>query len=187
MGSFLKKFRGDRAARRLFAKVQRALALNRRGEARTDGLPLVEVSMRLEVKWRARGLHPWDYDLAKDRAAAKFIEQSLFDTEAALERLFASNPEVGCIEFEVLERKPESTSAIIAGIVQKKEFVVRKSPAIGMRLRSVGVNYHIVDSRFAPLVREPRESHAVREAADAHPVDARQSKAHQEFRESLTH
>jgi hypothetical protein len=187
MWSFLKKLRGDRAARRLFAKVHRALALNRRGEARTDGLPLVEVSMRLEVKWRARGLHPWDYDLPNEEAAAKFIEQGLFDTEAALERLFASNPEVGCIDFEVLERKPDSVSAIIAGVVQKKEFAERKSPAIGMRLRSVGVNYHIVDSHFAPLAREPQRTEDARDAAKSHRIDSSHSAPRQEFRESVTH
>jgi hypothetical protein len=186
MRSFLKKYRGRRAARRLFATIHRALALNRQGEARKDGLPLVEVSMRLEVKWRARGLHPWDYDLSKDRAAAKFVEQALFDTEAALERLFAFHPEVGCIDFAVLERKPDSDSAIIAGIVQKKEFGERKSPAIGMRLRSVGVNYHIVDSHFVPLAREPQRTEEAHEAAHAH-LDRPHSKARQEFRETVTH
>jgi hypothetical protein len=187
MRSFLKKYRGRRAARRLFAKIQRALALNRRGEARKDGLPLVEVSMRLEVKWRARGLHPWDYDLSNDRAAPKFVEQALFDTEAALERLFAFNPEIGCIDFAVLERKPDSHSAIIAGVVQRKEFSERKSPAVGMRLRSIGVNYHIVDSHFVPLAREPQRPEGPHDAAHAHQIDRAQTKARQEFRETITH
>ncbi len=64
--------------------------------------------MRLEVKWRARGLHPWDYDLPNEEAAAKFIEQGLFRYRKQRSNVwFASNPEVGCIDFEVLERKPE--------------------------------------------------------------------------------
>jgi hypothetical protein len=187
MRSFLQKFRGRRAARRLFARIQRALALNRRGEARTDGLPLVEVSMRLEVKWRARGLHPWDRDLSKDRAAPKFVEQALLDTEAALERLFKLDPEIECIDFAVLERKRAGNSAIIAGVVHREEFKERKSPAIGMRLRSIGVNYHIVDSYFVPLAHEPQRPQEAHDATHAHQIDGAHTKARQELRETVTH
>jgi len=185
MWSFLRKLRGRRASTRLFAKVRRALALNRRGEARKDGLPLVEVSMSLKVKWRVRGLHPWDHDLAKDKAALRFIEQALFDTESALHRLFAANPEVGSIDFEVLERKPTSDRVIIAGVVERKEFAERDSPAIGMRLRSVGVNYHIVDARFEPLVREPHEYRYRSEVQVDNRLDSKLSPSHREIR--ITH
>jgi hypothetical protein len=45
-------------------RIKRALALNSRGEARRDGLTVDSVSSRLEIRWRARGIHPWDRHLA---------------------------------------------------------------------------------------------------------------------------
>ncbi len=64
----------------------------------------------------------------------------------------------------------------------------RKSPAIGMRLRSVGVNYHIVDSRFAPLARGAATNlRKARDAAKSHRIDSSHSAPRQEFRESVTH
>lgn len=164
MWSFLNELYNAQALRRLRARVRGALALNRRWEARKDGLGLVEISMRLEMKWRARPIHPWDRDLPQERAAPKFVEQALSDTEAALERLFASFPEVGLIDFKVLEAARNSHRAIIAGAVSRKEFSERKSPAIGMRLRSVGITYRIVDSRFEPLSTETVEP---KQAGDA--------------------
>jgi hypothetical protein len=173
--------------RRFHAKAREALALHRRGEARADGLSLVEVSMRLEVKWSARKIHPWDRDLSEDRAAPKYIEQALFDTEAALERLFAAFPEVICIDFAVLETGVESNLTIIAGVVDRKEFVARKSPAIGMRLRSVGIDYHIVGWYFAPLYREPRGGEEVRDSVGGLGAVERPGKAGQEFSAPTAH
>jgi hypothetical protein len=151
MWSFLKELRDARVLRRFRARARDALALNRRWEVREDALGLAEISMKLDMKWRARSIHPWDRDLSEERAAPKFVEQTLSDTEAALERLFARFPEVGLIDFKVLEPAPNSHRAIVAGLVNRKEFVERRSPAIAMRLRSVGINYRLVDSHFEPL------------------------------------
>lgn len=38
--------------------IAAALALNRRGEARSDGLLLVSFNNLLKIRWRARRLHP---------------------------------------------------------------------------------------------------------------------------------
>jgi hypothetical protein len=187
MWLFLRKLSGRGAVRRFYAKARAALALNRRGEARADGLTLVESSMRLEVKWRARKIHPWDRDLSEDRAAPRYVEQALFDTEAALERLFATFPEVTCIDFAVLETRVESTRTIIAGVVDKKEFGDRKSPSIGMRLRSIGIEYHIVGSHFAPLYRAPRGGEEVRVSVGGLGAVERHGKAGQEFSAPTAH
>jgi len=61
------------------------LALHRRGEVRNDGLKLDGVSSHLEIRWRAREIHPWDRDLLRGgRKQAAFAEQALADTEAAI-------------------------------------------------------------------------------------------------------
>jgi len=143
--------------------------------------------MRLEAKWHARKVHPWDRDLSEDRAAPKFIEQALCDTEAALERLFAAFPEVVCIDFAVLETRADSNRGIIAGVVDRKEFGARKSPAIGMRLRSVGIDYHIVGSHFAPLYVGPRGAEEARDSVGGLGAVDRHGKAGREFNAPTTH
>jgi hypothetical protein len=143
--------------------------------------------MKLEVKWRARKIHPWDRDLSEDRAAPRYLEQALFDTEAALERLFAAFPEVVRIDFQVLETKTDSNRTIIAGVVDRKEFGARKSPAIGMRLRSVGIDYHIVGSYFAPLYRGPRGAEEARDSIGEVGAVDRHGKAVGEFTALTTH
>ncbi|HTT18720.1 MAG TPA: hypothetical protein VMG82_07240 [Candidatus Sulfotelmatobacter sp.] len=68
--------------------VRQALALFRRGEVRRDGLTADYVCNRLEIRWRARDIHPWDRYPAQDEREALFAEQALTDTEAAVLRLF---------------------------------------------------------------------------------------------------
>ena len=187
MWLFLRKLSGPGVMRRFHAKARQALALNRRGEARADGLRLVEVSMKLEVKWLARKIHPWDRDLSEDRAAPRYVEQALFDTEAALERLFAAFPEAICIDFAVLETRVEGNRTIIAGVVDRKEFGNRKSPAIGMRLRSVGIDYHIAGSYFAPLYLEPHGAEEAHESIGDLGTVGRHGKAGNEFTAPAAH
>jgi hypothetical protein len=71
MRSFLRKLRAAWRRRRLGRILGDALALHRRGEARSDGLSLVGFSMKLSVSWRARDIHPWDSDLPEERAAPR--------------------------------------------------------------------------------------------------------------------
>lgn len=107
---------------RMRCAVNQALALHLRGEARTDDLTLIDLSVRMQLRWRAREIHPWDRDLPPSRAAKKLVEQSLADTEAALERLFAACPDVDVIEVKVIEPDPESDRRIMFGTVQRCEF-----------------------------------------------------------------
>jgi hypothetical protein len=70
-------------------------------EVRADGLSLLEVSMKLNVSWRPRDLHPWDRDLPEDRAADRLLDQTLHDTEDAVERIFSAFPEASSLELNV--------------------------------------------------------------------------------------
>jgi hypothetical protein len=124
-------------------RIKQALALHLRGEARNDGLRVDNVSSRLEIRWRARDIHPWDRNLGtRYEREVMFAEQALVDTEAAVGRLFEKLPEVDVIELSVLE--PKSETLIAAGTVHRSDvFAVRPHLlSVGMRLREIGVNYH---------------------------------------------
>lgn len=97
--------------------VEGALALQRRGEARSDGLRLVSASHMLEIQWRARDIHPWDRGRPRGRAEHLFHEQCYADTEAAVARLFDALPEVDAICFRVLQ--PDSDEELLAGLVTR--------------------------------------------------------------------
>jgi hypothetical protein len=137
------------ARRRLQRRVIRALALNKRGEARSDGLSLSHFQNRLQIEWRAREVHPWDRDLPQARVARLFAEQCLKDADAALERLFATLPEIDVIEFKMLE--PNSGASILSGTVTRSESMNVRAPSSGMRLKQLGVTYRLQNWRFEPL------------------------------------
>ena len=126
---------------RYHRRIKQALALHLRGEGRRDGLTLDNVSSRLEIRWRARDIHPWDRHLARYEREAMFAEQALADTEAAVVRLFEKLPEVDVIELSVLE--PKSETLIAAGTVHRSELNAARPHllSVGMRLREVGVTY----------------------------------------------
>jgi hypothetical protein len=137
---------------RYHRRIKHALALHLRGEARRDGLTVDTVSSRLEIRWRARDIHPWDRDCGLDRYKREviFAEQALADTEAAVGRLFERLPEVDVIELRVLE--PKSETLIAAGTVHRSDLYAPRPRliSVGMRLREIGVNYHFA----APGERE---------------------------------
>ena len=99
--------------------AENALALNRRGEARRDGLDLVSASQSLDVAWTARGLHPWDRDRSPIERERLFTEQCYADTDAALQRLFLEFPEIDLIRFRVV--RPESDEPLLAGSVPRSK------------------------------------------------------------------
>jgi hypothetical protein len=136
--SFLRK--SDRW--RFHRRIKQALALHLRGEVRRDGLTVDKVSSHLEIRWRARDIHPWDRHLARYEREVIFAEQALADTEAAVGRLFERLPEVDVIELSVLE--PESETLIAAGTVHRLDLHAARPHllSVGMRLREIGVNYH---------------------------------------------
>jgi hypothetical protein len=134
--------------------VRDALALYRRGEVRRDGLTLDTLSSHLEIRWRARDIHPWDRGLRGTERQSSFSNQALADTEAAILRLFERLPHVDVIELSVLE--PESEAVIAAGTVYRSELRARRPHllSVGMRLRDLGVHYSFAG-------RETRDSSAV--------------------------
>jgi hypothetical protein len=124
-------------------KVKDALALNRRGEVRSDGLMLENVHHRLEIRWRARDIHPWDRDLPIYEQQTLFADQALADTEAAIVRLFDRLPQIDVIEIGVLE--PTSETVIAEGTVHRSDLIAARPRllSVGMRLRELGMQYHI--------------------------------------------
>ena len=138
-------------------KIRQALSLHRRGEVRRDGLAADHVCSRLEIRWRARNIHPWDRHRTREESEALFVEQALADTEAAVHRLFERLPHIDVIELSVLE--PASEALIASGTVHRSALNATRPPllSVGMRLRELGITY-----RFA--ARDRRVSGA-RDAA----------------------
>ena len=128
--------------------IDRALALNRRGEARSDGLTLRQAMSRLEIEWFARDIHPWDCDrpLTQDERLHLYLEQSLADTEDAIHRLFEMLPQVDVIALRVLD--PASKATMIGGTVLRTEIERRSHLSVGMRLRLSGVTFRLFGWRL---------------------------------------
>ena len=126
---------------RMFRRVVgRSLALHHRGEVRPDGLTLLTLRNRLEIRWRARPVHPWDADLSLEDRSTLFYDQMLSDTEAVILRLFHSLPQIDAIDLTVVD--PGSESAILEGRVQRSELDgARNLRSIRMRLRELGVSW----------------------------------------------
>ncbi len=164
MRSFLRKLRAARRRHRLGRVLCDALALHRRGEARSDGLSLVGFSMKLSVSWHAREIHPWDSDLSEERAAPRLLDQTLHDTEDAIERIFSAFPETDTLELRVLENDPASNRVIMSGLVVRSDLGHCTSPSIGMRLRLLGVNYYLVNQHFEAVAIDTPPSQPTRRA-----------------------
>ena len=128
--------------------IQKALALQTRGEVRSDGLELYQAPCQLEVTWTARDVHPWDRDESPERKNSRFVQQALHDADAAICRLFAAVPEADVIRVRVLDH--ESGKTIIAGTVHRSA-VVANSPSVKMRLASWGLRFALTGSHFQPL------------------------------------
>src|SRR5271163_1017765 len=145
---------GKRRRLRLRESVTKALALHSRGEARMDDPILMDLTVKMQMRWRARELHPWDRDLSPARAARKLAQQTLSDTEAALERLFEACPDVDVIELSVIEPNPDGNRRVIFGTVRRDEFAQWHPLSTDMRLRLVGLHYRLVDDHLELLPPE---------------------------------
>jgi hypothetical protein len=142
MRNFLERLLGNEGWQR--GRIERALELERRGEARKDGLQLLCVQHRLQIRWQARAVHPWDRHLPREERQRRFIEQSLADTEAALARIFAASPEVDVIDFRV--REPRTGATMLSGEIERASFDnARSSPSVRMRLIEMGVNFESLE------------------------------------------
>lgn len=114
-----------------------------------DGLAIDRVAVELHVEWCARDVHPWDLDLPANRQAELFAEQCLKDVDAAIPRLFEQLPEIDVLKIGVLERA--SHKRIIAGTVHRHDLPAQSRSSLGMRLRTLGINYRRTDLRFEPI------------------------------------
>ncbi len=151
MWRFLETYLGNLDLWRYHHNIDRALALHLRGEVRRDGLALNKACNRLEIHWWARDIHPWDRDLPPETKASLFAEQTLADTEAAIFRLFEALPHVDVIKLTVLG--PRSETPIMSGTVHRSTLGTarRDLMSIGMRLRDLGVCYHLAGWEFQSL------------------------------------
>jgi hypothetical protein len=131
-------------------KIERALALHRRGEARSDGLQLTSAKTTLHIEWLARDVHPWDRGRSRDQTERLFSEQCLADANAAISRLFAEVPVLDAIEVRVL-RDP-AQAPLLAGVVKRSDLYRPASASIAMRLRSLGIKF-----RMHNLLLEPTD------------------------------
>ena len=129
-------------------KIRKALALQRRGEVRTDDLKLLQACARLEITWSARDIYPWDRADPPDRKAALLVDQSLEDAEAAICRLFKALPEIDVIAVSVTEGG--SDKIIMAGTVRRSS-MDRTAMSVRMRLASWGLRFTVSGSNFEPL------------------------------------
>jgi hypothetical protein len=148
MWSLLRKHRAARKLRRVRRLLDSALALHRHGEARPDGLSLIDYSMKLTVRWRARDIHPWDRDLPDEQIALRLVDQNLHDAEDAVERIFRAFPEANALELNVFESDPESNRVIMSGLVMRSDLKRCTAASIGMRLRMLGISYQLVNHHF---------------------------------------
>jgi hypothetical protein len=122
-------------------KVERALALNQRGEVRPDGLEITSAKTTLRIDWLARAIHPWDRDLPAENAERLFTQQCLDDANAAITRLFAEIPVLDTIELRV--RREISRPPILSGTVHRDSLGANHYASTGMRLRAIGLSFRM--------------------------------------------
>jgi hypothetical protein len=130
-------------------RVTRALAVKPRGAIRKDVLAINSLEVGLRVEWFARDVHPWDHDLPEKRKAELFAQQCLEDVDASIPRLFEQLPEIDVLEIKVLERA--SKSKIISGVIHRNNLDTQVGSSLGMRLKTIGINYRCTDLRLEPI------------------------------------
>ena len=148
-----------------------ALALHRRGEARSDGLSLLDLSIKLTVNWRARDIHPWDRDLPQWRAGLRLVDQTMHDTEDAVERIFFAFPDANELEFNVFESDSASNRVIMSGVVARSDVGRCESSSITMRLKMLGISYRLVEDRLEAIALGVPSGPAPQQSGGATPVD----------------
>lgn len=96
-----------------------ALALHTRGEVRNDGLSLIDAVNTLEITWHARDIHPCDRsrNLTGEQQAQLFLDRTLADTDAAIQRIFAALPQIDAMKLRVLAEN--SQKLLIFGTVSR--------------------------------------------------------------------
>ena len=125
-------------------RIAAALKLAPRGAVRHDILMMDRFSLRLDVQLFARDVHPWDRDLPPERQAELFTNQCLEDLDAVIPRLFEQLPEIDVLEIGVLQRG--SSKRIMGGTINRTDLVIQSGSSVGMRLRTLGINYRRGDT-----------------------------------------
>jgi hypothetical protein len=139
----------DAHSQRITRRVAHALALTPRGAVWNDVLAIDRLAIALHVEWFARDVHPWNDDLPERRRSELFAQQCLEDVDAAIPRLFEQLPEIDTLEIRVLER--ESKTQIITGVVQRSDLAIHVSSSLGMRLKTIGINYQRPNLILEPI------------------------------------
>jgi hypothetical protein len=137
------KMLGGISERQRFSdKVNDALALHERSEVRSDSLPLKSMCNRLEIRWRAREVHPWDFCLPTREKESAFLRQLMEDAEVALMRLFERLPEVDEIGLTVLDLQADNV--LLSGTVQRSALArpCDRTPSVRIRLAFLGLRLH---------------------------------------------
>jgi hypothetical protein len=130
-------------------RIAAALKLAPRGAVRNDILVIDRFSIRLDVQWFARDVHPWNRDLPPCQQAELFTNQCLEDVEAVIPRLFEQLPEIDVLEIGVLQRG--SRTRVMGGTIHRTDLVTQSGSSVGMRLRTLGINYRRTDSQFEAI------------------------------------
>lgn len=133
-------------------KIDKALALHSRGEVRRDGLLLHQVQGRLGIQWQARDIHPWDAGLSSERQRVMFIDQTLADVCAVVQRLFEQFPEISSLDLRVLNSR--SGAVIVAGVVERSSLAEDRPWSDNMWLRQLGLIFRVIDDRFEAMILE---------------------------------
>jgi hypothetical protein len=89
--------------------------------------------------------------MPEEQRTPRLVEQTLGDTEAAIERIFSAFAEVDALEVNVFEKDPASHRAIMSGMVLRSDLGLCSSSSIRMRLRMLGINYRLVNDHFDPI------------------------------------
>ena len=142
---------GSRQREHFTDRLADSLALHKRNEVRADGLLLERACNRLEIRWRARDVHPWDSDLLGKERESAFLRQVMDDTEAALLRLFERLPETDEIDLTVLDTRTENV--MLSGTVHRTSLAspFDRLSSVRMRLAFLGIRCHFsADSTVNP-------------------------------------
>jgi hypothetical protein len=147
---FLQKLHRRLKPKSLRKRVNRALALHRRGEVRADGLELRNMKTTIRVEWVAREIHPWDRQIASRLKERLFARQSLEDVDAAITRLFEQLPEADAFEVRVL--REGDNRLLFHGRVERADVAVASHSSPLMKLNSLGIKFQVSNWQLEPLL-----------------------------------
>lgn len=151
-------------------RVRYAIESRRHNEARGGGLKLAALSTIMRVEWMAREIHPWEQNSLQDHKDRLFTEQCLEDTLAVVERLFKEMPDLSALEIGV--RREASEPPLLARVVKRAQLEQADHRAPGMKLKMIGIQFHIFNWNLEPLDELAQSPMAVTRGSSADGVGA---------------